>query len=131
MLEYLYKGDYEADREDDDEIPVLKLGEVLIAPEPENDISSEQKTSSSSPTKTNDLVPTDLILRNIEVNAIADYYDLPKLVELSNSKVKLILAKGWITERSVEAVRYGFTRCNDASLHNLLISYVTPGLALQ
>jgi hypothetical protein len=34
---------------------------------------------------------TEILLRNVRVNAIADYYDIPRLKQLANTKIQHVL----------------------------------------
>lgn len=62
----------------------------------------------------------ELLLEQIRVDAIADYYDLPELRKLSKTKAKLILEEDWDNGWFLSCVQEAFKVCKDVSLRKLM-----------
>jgi hypothetical protein len=68
-----------------------------------------------TPTKT-----TDILLRHVRVNAIADYYDIPQLRELANSKIRDILKTNWSADSFSSVVKAVFNSTSDVELRDIM-----------
>jgi hypothetical protein len=63
---------------------------------------------------------TEILLRNVRVNAIADYYDMPHLKQLANTKIQHILETSWSTNGFSNIVKEAFNSTSDMALHNIM-----------
>ncbi|KAF3479509.1 uncharacterized protein GIQ15_06485 [Arthroderma uncinatum] len=63
-----------------------------------------------------------IILCHVEVNAIADYYDIPSLRDLANDNIKYILKCQWEVEKFSEIIAHSIQSTTDPNLHDLLAS---------
>lgn len=63
---------------------------------------------------------TDILLRHVRVNSIADYYDIPQLKELANTKIQHLLESTWHASGFSAVVREAFKSTSDAALHEIM-----------
>jgi hypothetical protein len=63
---------------------------------------------------------TERILCNIAVNAIADYYAIPDLIQLANDKIRTILMSTWHVDGFVDVIKDSFNTTNDKDLQSLI-----------
>jgi hypothetical protein len=64
----------------------------------------------------------EILLRHVHVNAIADYYDIPPLKELANTKIKHLLETSWSADGFSHVVKEVFNATRDTALHNMVTS---------
>jgi hypothetical protein len=62
----------------------------------------------------------NITLRHVYVNAIADYYDIPQLKELANTKIQHILGTSWSADGFPDVIRDVFSLTGDLALHNII-----------
>jgi hypothetical protein len=63
---------------------------------------------------------TEILLRNVRANAIADYYDIPQLKQLANTKIQHVLDTSWSANGFSDIVKEAFNSTSDMALHNIL-----------
>ena len=63
---------------------------------------------------------TEILLRNVRVNAIAEYYDIPQLKQLANTKIHHILQTFWSASSFSDIVKEAFNSTSDMALHNIM-----------
>jgi hypothetical protein len=66
----------------------------------------------------------NILLRHVRVNAIADYYDIPALKELANSKIKHVIDTTWTVEGFPDVVREVFRFSADVELREITTSTI-------
>jgi len=106
-------------------LSVLKLQsiELEIAQLDDADASSPSKLDNSSgDNKDTTTRPTtaNITLRHVHVNAIADYYNIPQLKELANTKIQHILGTSWSADGFPNVVKDVFSLTGDLALHNII-----------
>ena len=62
----------------------------------------------------------EILLRNIRVNAIADYYDILQLKQLANTKIQHVLETSWPANGFSNIVKEAFNSTSDTALHNII-----------
>ena len=71
------------------------------------------------------ITPTNKILiRHVRVNAIADYYDIPQLKKLVNTKLQNVLETNWSADGFSHVIKEVFTSTTDKALRNIVSSTV-------
>lgn len=65
---------------------------------------SEGKTSEQG-SVASDNIESSTIIYHVRMNEIANYYDVPRLVQLANAKTDYVLKNHWSTEAFVSAMR--------------------------
>lgn len=85
----------------------------------------EGHASLPTPTKP---TTTDLLLHHMQVNRIADYYNIPPLLALANTRIEKILRKKWSADRFSDVVKEAFTSNNDIELQELISSAVNKNI---
>ncbi|KAJ4195507.1 hypothetical protein NW759_016441 [Fusarium solani] len=65
---------------------------------------------------------TEALLRHVRVNAIADYYDIPKLTQLANSKIRCLLGDSWQAESFSHVVEEVLDSTGNVALQEILSS---------
>ncbi|KAF9777001.1 hypothetical protein IL306_004736, partial [Fusarium sp. DS 682] len=65
---------------------------------------------------------TEALLCHVRVNAIADYYNVPKLAQLANSKIQSILRDSWLAESFSHVVKEASVSTGDVALHDIITS---------
>ncbi|KAJ3454150.1 hypothetical protein MRS44_018044 [Fusarium solani] len=65
---------------------------------------------------------TEALLCHVRVNAIADYYNIPKLAQLANSKIQSILRDCWSAESFSHVVKEVSASTGDVALHDIITS---------
>ncbi|EWZ28852.1 uncharacterized protein FOBCDRAFT_204642 [Fusarium oxysporum Fo47] len=65
---------------------------------------------------------TEALLCHVRVNAIADYYNVPKLTQLANSKIQTILRDSWLAESFSHVVKEASVSTGDVALHDIITS---------
>jgi len=127
MVVFMYGEDY-----DDN----TKEGGLESVFEPENaevgifNLFNQDGEDSLLPTSTpfNPLPPTtlpmttEILLRHIKVNAIADYYDIPQLKQLADTKIQNILETNWSANNFPDVVEEAFRSTSDTALHKIITS---------
>jgi hypothetical protein len=89
------------------------------APQVEHDKSStDLEDVKVAPENGSDI--TERILCNIAVNAIADYYAIPDLIQLANDKIRTILMSTWHVDGFVDVIKDSFNTTNDKDLQSLI-----------
>jgi len=63
-----------------------------------------------------------MLLRNVHVNAIADYYDIPQLRQLANTKIQSLLETSWAADGFCSIVDEVFNSTRDTALHDVVTS---------
>jgi hypothetical protein len=63
---------------------------------------------------------TEILLRNVRVNAIADYYDIPQLKQLANTKIQHVLETSWSADGFSNIVKEVFNSTSVMALHNIM-----------
>lgn len=64
----------------------------------------------------------EILLQHIRVNAIADYYDIPRLAKLATSSIESILQNSWLTDSFPRVVQEVLSLTGDATLHAAITS---------
>ena len=67
-------------------------------------------------------VTTDLLLRHVRVNAIADYYDIPPLRQLATTRFQHVLETNWSADAFSNVIKEVFNSTNDAALQETVAS---------
>ncbi|KAI5309741.1 hypothetical protein KEM55_002515 [Ascosphaera atra] len=98
MLDYMYSGDY-----DDDQ------GPKAVESKNEDDAGSK------------DAKPSDMLLKHVKVNAIADCYEVVGLRELANEKISKILQDHWCVDVFPSFLQSTFDSTGDCKIHNIAI----------
>jgi hypothetical protein len=62
----------------------------------------------------------ETLLRNVRVNAIADYYDIPQLKQLANAKIQHLLKTSWSADGFSNIVKEVFNSTSDMVLHSVM-----------
>lgn len=62
----------------------------------------------------------DITLHHVRVNAIADYYNIPQLKELANTKIQHILGTSWSADGFPDVIKDVFSLTGDLALHNII-----------
>jgi hypothetical protein len=89
------------------------------APQVEHDKSSTNlEDVKVAPENGSDI--TERILCNIAVNAIADYYAIPDLIQLANDKIRTILMSSSHVDGFVDVIKDSFNTTNDKDLQSLI-----------
>ena len=63
---------------------------------------------------------TEILLRNVRVNAIADYYDILRLKQLVNTKIQHVLKTSWSAFGFSNIVKEAFNSTSDMALYNIM-----------
>jgi hypothetical protein len=63
---------------------------------------------------------TEILLRNVRVNAIADYYDIPQLKQLANTKIQHLLKTSWSADGFSDILKEAFNSTSDMALHSIM-----------
>ena len=149
MLDFMYKGEYEDGArhilDDGDGLaegtweildPFLYLDSNLSKygylvekkfndlPAASSDVEDRETADDASTTAqlevTNSTMMKDMILRNMRVNSIADYYDIPSLKRCANTKIEGIIKATGIGDSWPEVVREAIQSTSDNALHRML-----------
>ena len=64
----------------------------------------------------------EILLCHVHVNAIADYYDIPLLKQLANTKIQHVLETAWSVDGFSDVVREAFSTTSDTALHKIMAS---------
>jgi hypothetical protein len=62
----------------------------------------------------------DILLLHVEVNSIADYYDVPNLKEMANERIKRLLDHQWIADGFCNVLNQAMSTSTDENLHTIL-----------
>src|SRR2546423_15473800 len=62
----------------------------------------------------------EILLGHVRVNAIADYYDIPQLKELANTKIQHIIETNWSPHGFSEVVKEVFNSTTDRALREIM-----------
>ena len=62
----------------------------------------------------------EILLGHVGVNAVADYYDIPQLKELVNTKIQHIIEPNWPPHRFLEVVKEVFNSTTDRELREIM-----------
>lgn len=125
MIQFMYKGDYDNGGEEQGSIASVETldQELEIAQLDDADTSSPSKLDNSSGYNKDTITrPTtaNITLRHVHVNAIADYYNIPQLKELANTKIQHILGTSWSADGFPDVVKDVFSLTGDLALHNII-----------
>jgi hypothetical protein len=140
MIEFLYTKKYDDDVEE-------RISTDLAGVEPEGQIASvsllvkpdggdtananANDEDASNPPLSKNIGPsraatqamtTAILLRHVQVNAIADYYNIPELKQLSNTKIKHCLETTWSADGFSDIVREVFDSTGDTVLREMMAS---------
>lgn len=63
---------------------------------------------------------TEILLRHVHVNAIADYYYIPQLKHLANTKIQRVLKTTWSANGFSDVVKETFSSTGDPELHQII-----------
>ncbi|KAF4632577.1 hypothetical protein G7Y89_g5550 [Cudoniella acicularis] len=120
MVVFMYGEDYDEDTRE------RGLDSVFEPKNEEVGIVNQDNEGSSLLTSTpfNLLLPmtTEILLRHIKVNAIADYYDIPQLKRLANTKIQNFLETNWSANNFSAVVEEAFNSTSDTALHKIITS---------
>ncbi|OAA64237.1 BTB/POZ fold protein [Niveomyces insectorum RCEF 264] len=86
----------------------------------EYEIDSAEESTAFLGERTQDVAQP--LLAHIQVNAAADYYNLPKLGKLANEKIKHLLQTTWSAQGFLDAAKEAFSLTGDTALFKLLAS---------
>jgi hypothetical protein len=62
----------------------------------------------------------EILLGHVRVNAVADYYDIPQLKELTNTKIRHIIETNWSPYGFSEVVKEVFNSTTDMELREIM-----------
>ena len=62
----------------------------------------------------------EVLLGHVRVNAVADYYDIPQLKELANTKIQHIIETNWSPHGFSEVVKEVFNSTTDRELREIM-----------
>ena len=62
----------------------------------------------------------EILLGHVRVNAVADYYDIPQLKELANTKIQRIIETNWSPHGFSEVVKEVFNSTTDRELREIM-----------
>ncbi|KAH8663696.1 BTB/POZ protein [Tricladium varicosporioides] len=65
---------------------------------------------------------TEILLCHVHMNAIADYYDIPQLKQLANTKIQPLLENTWSPDNFSDIVREVFNSTSDTALRKIMAS---------
>ncbi|CAI6085967.1 unnamed protein product [Clonostachys chloroleuca] len=99
MVEFLYTGDYGG----------------LLFPHTEASRSDEIKKPAL-----NDITASGMMLQHVQVNAIADYYNIERLSELSRSKFQQACQATWDAQSFMDATNGALDLSGDGALHEVI-----------
>jgi hypothetical protein len=63
---------------------------------------------------------TKILLYNVRVNAIADYYDIPQLKQPANTKIQHVLETSWSADGFSGIIKEASNSTSDIALHNIM-----------
>ena len=90
--------------------------------EDEDAASCPTSTSLQQPFSTELPLSATILLRHVNTNAIADYYDIPPLRNHANTKIQNLLKTNWSPIRFSDVVSKVLHSTNDPTLHKLITS---------
>ncbi|EGC44075.1 conserved hypothetical protein [Histoplasma capsulatum var. duboisii H88] len=100
MVNFMYTGDYDED---------VEGGQSTIPSDGESHTDEPQSPRMDQ-----------LLSHHIQINTIADYYDVAKLRELSNSRIQEILTTSWSPHGFGTAIEEALRSTGDKKLHEIL-----------
>lgn len=85
-----------------------------------DDNAADDDTSGIPSLETKTMAMKQTLLRNVQVNAIADYYDVSPLKEHANTKIKKILETTWFADDFPEITKKVIESTGDKELHTIM-----------
>jgi hypothetical protein len=82
--------------------------------------TEEQGSEGVSESETTKARTAEILLGHVRVNAIADYYDIPQLKELANTKIQHIIETNWSPHGFSEVVKEVFNSTTDRELREIM-----------
>ncbi|RDL31410.1 uncharacterized protein BP5553_09619 [Venustampulla echinocandica] len=125
MVAFMYMKDYDLDAEERQLESVFEPDNTTVGA-----IDQDDKDDSSLPPSTPldshlTAPPGVILLGHVQVNAIADYYNVPLLKELANTKIQRILDEDWSPNGFLDAVKGVLHSTSDIELHKIMASTAT------
>ncbi|KAH8807751.1 BTB/POZ protein [Xylogone sp. PMI_703] len=113
MVEFMYTGDYQIRkskmRTDEDLQAIEKKFPFLLGESDKDDADSQLAATSRD---------ENTLLDHVHVHAIAEYYDISQLKQLSTSKIQLLLKVDWSADEFQDAVKEVLNWTRDRPLQN-------------
>ncbi|EHK49218.1 hypothetical protein TRIATDRAFT_315549 [Trichoderma atroviride IMI 206040] len=151
MVEYLYTGDYDQIKAKSNAATSVALTTPTTAAStassttpstaasitPSTAFSTTPSTtpsgaSSIAPSITSSTTPALLVtngtLQHVQVNAIADYYEVPGLAQLANRKIQQTYLASWDLNAFVASAKAAINDSGDKSLHNMMALFTAQKL---
>ncbi|KAK7751004.1 hypothetical protein SLS62_006989 [Diatrype stigma] len=99
MIQFMYTGDYQVE-ELENGVGTGDNNGGAFSPSDGSAIKTNKRAPVAS-----DSSESNLVIYHVRMNEIANYYDVPRLVQLANSKADYLLKNNWSTEAFVGAMR--------------------------
>lgn len=139
MVEYLYTGDYDQIEAKSKAATTVAVTTPTTAASitPSTVFSTTPSTtpcsaSSIAPTITSSTTPALLVsngtLQHVQVNAIADYYEVQGLAQLANRKIQQTYLTSWDLDAFVASAKAAINDSGDKSLHNMMALFTAQKL---
>ncbi|XTI88733.1 hypothetical protein V2W45_1239388, partial [Cenococcum geophilum] len=106
IIQFIYKRDYK-NRSNIDNADASLLSKL-------DNSGGDNKDTTIRPTT------AYITLRHVHINAIADYYNIPQLKELTNIKIQHILGTSWSAGRFPNIIKDVFSLIGDLALYNII-----------
>lgn len=124
MIQFMYKKDYDNDGEEQGSniASIETLGQEVAQLDDANASLPSKLDNSGGDNKDTTTRPTtaNIILHHVRVNAIADYFNIPQLKELANTKIQHILGTNWSADGSPNVIKEVLSLTGDLALHDII-----------
>ncbi|PNP38922.1 hypothetical protein TGAMA5MH_09146 [Trichoderma gamsii] len=135
MVEYLYTGDYDQTKAKSEALATVaattptSAASTAASTTPSTAPSSAPSTASNfTPSTTLAPLDTNGTLQHVQVNAIADYYEIQGLAQLANRKIQQAYLTSWDLNAFVASAKAALNDSGDKALQNMMALFAAQKL---